>query len=304
MLGVQGAMLGVRRAMLGVRRAMLGELADDVLDGTSDEYHEAAAPFAGTISGENAGEQNLVVLAADGDAATLRLIERELTAEGIAVVPARSGTHALLQFGHSRPDIVLLAETMPDFDGVVLMQTLKITGVPVILLMNYNDAAERVRALKLGADDCIVKPFVASELAARMRAVLRRTNRMYRSAQIVRFHDLEINLARHTVRRNGDLLELTPTEWRLFEYLMMNPGRLVLKEEILVAVWGPEYRDATDYLRVWIPLLRRRLGWRAAQSIKTVRGLGYIVDLPATEPGAKGGWVEDHATPRRSGRLG
>ena len=214
---------------------------------------------------------------------TLRLIERELTARGLAVVPARTGGEALLKFGQSRPDIVLLAATMQDIDQAVMMRTLRGTGVPVILLMDGKEAAERVRALDLGADDCLVKPFVASELAARMRAVLRRTNRGYRSERIVRFHDLEINLARHTVRRNGDLLELTPTEWRLLEYLMMNAGRLVLKEEILDAIWGPEYRDATDYLRVWIPLLRRRLGSRAAQAIKTVHGLGYVLNLPPTE---------------------
>jgi len=223
------------------------------------------------------------VLAADGDAAALRLIESELTAHGLAVVPVRTGGDALMRFGQSRPDIVLLAETMPDIDQAVMMRTLRGTGVPVILLMDGKEAAERVRALDLGADDCLVKPFVASELAARVRAVLRRTNRGYRSGHIVRFHDLEINLTRHTVRRNGDLLELTPTEWRLLEYLMMNAGRLVLKEEILDAIWGPEYRDATDYLRVWIPLLRRRLGSRAAQAIKTVHGLGYVLNLPPTE---------------------
>ena len=273
----------LRRMNLGVRRAMLGELADDLSDGTSDGYHEAGAYFAGAINGANDSERSLVVLAAGGDAATLRLIERELTARGLAVVPARTGVEALLKFGQSRPDIVLLAETMPDIDQAVILRTLRDTGVPIILLMGGNEAAERVRALDLGADDCLAKPFVASELAARMRAVLRRTNRGYPSGHIVRFHDLEINLVRHTVRRNGDLLELTPTEWRLLEYLMMNAGRLVLKEEILDAIWGPEYRDATDYLRVWIPLLRRRLGSRAAQAIKTVHGLGYVLNLPPTE---------------------
>ena len=149
--------------------------------------------------------------------------------------------------------------------------------------MNNNDAAKRVQVLELGADDCIVKPFAVPELAARMRAVLRRVGREYRPTQVVSVHDLEINLAKHTVGRNGDLLDLTPTEWRLLEYLTMNAGRLVLKEEILDAVWGPEYRDATGYLRVWIPLLRRRLGSQAAQAIKTVRGLGYVVNLPPAE---------------------
>ena len=96
-------------------------------------------------------------------------------------------------------------------------------------------------------------------------------------------YDLEINLAKHTVRRNGDLLDLTPTEWRLLEYLTMNAGRLVLKAEILDAVWGPGYRDATSYLRVWIPLLRRRLGPQAGQAITTVRGLGYVLNLPPPE---------------------
>ena len=169
----------LRRVNLGVRRAMLGELADDLSDGKSEGYHEVAAPFAGINAGTG-GEQNLVVLAVDGDAASLSLVERELTAEGMAVVPASSGSQALLQFGQSRPDIVLLAETMPDFDGVAAMQTLKSTGVPVILLMNANDPAERVRVLELGADDCIVKPFAIPELAARIRAVLRRVNREYR----------------------------------------------------------------------------------------------------------------------------
>jgi DNA-binding response OmpR family regulator len=232
------------------------------------------------------------------------MIETELTARGVAVVPVRTGGEALMRFGQSRPDIVLLAETMPDVDQAVILRTLRDTGVPVILLMGGNEAAARVRALELGADDCLAKPFVASELAARVRAVLRRTNRGYRSGHIVRFHDLEINLTRHTVRRNGDLLELTPTEWRLLEYLIMNAGRLVLKEEILDAIWGPEYRDATNYLRVWIPLLRRRLGSQAAQAIKTIRGLGYIVILPVAEPGAKRGMGGQHASAESYERLG
>ena len=153
-----------RRAMLGLRRAMLGELANDLSDGTSDGYHEAAAHFAGTIAGENGGDQNLVVLAADGDAAALRLIEDELTAHGLAVVPVRTGGEALMRFGQSRPGHSSTCRDHARHRPDGMMQTLRDTGVPVILLMAGNEAAERVRALELGADDCLAKPFAAPSL--------------------------------------------------------------------------------------------------------------------------------------------
>jgi DNA-binding response OmpR family regulator len=150
-------------------------------DALAGGHHEPGGLSAGKARGRTGEERSVVALAADDDPSTMKLIERELTAEGIAVVPARSGGHALLQFGQSRPDIILLANTMPDLDGVTVMQTLKSTGVPVILLMNGTDAAERTRVLELGADDCLVKPFVVPELAARIRAVLRRVNGGYRA---------------------------------------------------------------------------------------------------------------------------
>ena len=136
--------------------------------------------------------------------------------------------------------------------------------MPVILLTAKGSTADKAKGLDLGADDYIAKPFHPDELAARVRAVIRRSSGVEPGAGIVAFDDIEIDLERRMVRRNGELVQLSRTEWLLLQHLAAHAGKVVLHTELLTKVWGPEYRDDLQYLRVWIsprpPQARREAG--------------------------------------------
>jgi two-component system KDP operon response regulator KdpE len=143
---------------------------------------------------------------------------------------------------------------------------------------------ESVRALDMGADDVLVKPFSPEELSARARAVLRRTN-SHKPGMVVRMGDVEVDLERHTVARHGAPVRLTRTEWMLLEHLIANAGHVLMNRDLLEKVWGPEYTNDLQYLRVWISRLRRKLEMDPASPrfIKTYAGIGYMLDLHEAE---------------------
>ena len=154
--------------------------------------------------------------------------------------------------------------------------------VPVILLTAKGSTADKAKGLDLGADDYIAKPFHPDELAARVRAVIRRSSgaqpgRRGRSA----FDDVEIDLERRMVTRDGELVQLSRTEWLLLQHLAANAGKVVLHTELLTKVWGPEYRDDLQYLRVWVSRVRRKLGAEPGEPgrIRTFQGIGYLLDV-------------------------
>ena len=223
-----------------------------------------------------------LVLVADDEPRITKLVSIALSEEGFRVVTATGGEDALAKAEEIRPDIVLLDIVMPDLDGIEVMRQLREQRpVPVILLTAKGATADKAKGLDLGADDYIAKPFHPDELAARVRAVIRRSSGVEPGAGVLAFDDIEIDLERRMVRRNGELVQLSRTEWLLLQHLATHPGKVVLHTELLTKVWGPEYRDDLQYLRVWISRVRRKLGAKPGEPgrIKTFQGIGYLLDV-------------------------
>jgi two-component system KDP operon response regulator KdpE len=224
-------------------------------------------------------------MAVDDEAGILRLIKLELSTQGFRVVTASSGEEALRTAEEQRPDIALLDIVMPEMTGLEVMRRLRErSSIPVILLTAKGSEADKVRGLELGADDYLAKPFSPEELSARVRAVLRRTVGSSNTENIVHVGNIEIDLNRRLVKREGEIVTLTRTEWMLLQHLAANAGKIMLNAELLSKVWGPEYRDDLQYLRVWVSRLRRKLEEDPSKPkmIKTFQGIGYMLDVPGT----------------------
>lgn len=232
-----------------------------------------------------------LVLAVDDEVGILRLLRIELNAHGFRVVTATNGEDALRIAEEQRPDICILDIVMAEMSGLEVMRRLREhSNMPVILLTAHGRDADRVRGLELGADDYVVKPFHADELAARVRAVLRRANGRTGDS-LIRAAGVEIDLDRRLVRRHGEQVQLTRTEWLLLESLAANAGKVMLNQELLSRVWGPEYRDDLQYLRVWVSRLRGKLEEDPSNPVflKTRYGIGYILEADeASEPARSG----------------
>lgn len=227
-----------------------------------------------------------LVLAIDDEAGILRLIKLELSGQGFRVLTAETGDDGLRIAEEQRPDIVLLDIVMPEMTGLEVMRALRDrSNVPVILLTAKGSDADKVRGLEMGADDYLAKPFSPEELSARVRAVLRRAIGSDSGETIVRAGDLEIDLGKRLVTRNGEIITLTRTEWMLLQHLAAHPGRIMLNQELLSKVWGPEYRSDLQYLRVWVSRLRTKLETNRSepQLIKTFQGIGYMFNIPKAE---------------------
>ena len=222
------------------------------------------------------------VLIVEDETALLTLLRYNLEKEGFAVSAAHDGEEALLQLKEAKPDAVLLDWMLPRVSGIEVCRQIRRTpawrDLPVIMLTARGEEGDRVRGLDSGADDYVVKPFSPNELIARLRAVIRRA-RPAANAETLRFSDLALDLSAHKVSRNGKLIHLGPTEFRLLRFLMERPGRVFSREQLLDAVWG---RDAEVELRtvdVHIRRLRKALnGGGRTDVIRTVRAAGYALD--------------------------
>jgi two-component system, OmpR family, KDP operon response regulator KdpE len=224
-----------------------------------------------------------LILAVDDEPGVLRLIKLELSSQGLRVVTASDGEEALRMAEQQRPDIVILDIMMPDITGLEVMRRLRErSSVPVILLTAKDHDQDKVKGLDMGADDYLVKPFNPEELSARVRAVLRRGIRTGEGGEdnIVTVGNVEIDLTRRLVKKNGEVVSLTRTEWMLLQQLAANAGKVMLNTELLSKVWGPEYRDDLQYLRVWVSRLRGKLEAEPSKPtiIKTLQGIGYLLD--------------------------
>lgn len=226
-----------------------------------------------------------LILAVDDEPGILRAVKLELSSQGFRVITASEGAEALKLAEQYRPDLVLLDIVMPDSNGLEVMRELRErTDTPIILLTAKRSDSDKVRGLELGADDYLGKPFSLEELTARVRAVLRRASGVSNAETVVRAGAVEIDLGRRLVKRNGELVNLTRTEWMLLQHLAANAGKVMLNAELLTKVWGPEYRSDLQYLRVWVSRLRKKLEDDTSKSslIKTFQGTGYMLDTESS----------------------
>jgi len=201
------------------------------------------------------------ILAVDDDPALLRTLTINLRARGYQVETAGDGRSALQVVAERRPDLVLLDLGLPDIDGIsVLTQLRSFAAVPVLVLSARHASDDKVEALDLGADDYVTKPFGMEELLARIRAALRHSPLAASTPpRVVEAGNLRLDLSDQTAERGGEAVHLTPTEWRLIEVLTRHPGQLVRQSDLLREVWGPSYHRETNYLRVYLANLRRKL---------------------------------------------
>ncbi len=220
------------------------------------------------------------ILVVDDEPRMVQLITMNLKLEGFDVISAPDGYQALEKVTKEIPDMVILDIMMPDMDGFETLKKIReISSVPVIFLSVKGEEFDRVRGLDLGADDYITKPFGPKELISRIKAVLRRTepDGTNRKTEIVVDNDLKIDFDQRKVWARGKEVRLRPTEYRLLYQLVNNPGKLLTHETLLARVWGPEYQDEDQYVRLYITYLRQKIEKdpKNPQYILSERGLGY-----------------------------
>jgi len=221
-----------------------------------------------------------LILIADDEARMRRFIQMNLTLEGYRVVEAGNGLEALDHVRADLPDLVLLDVMMPELDGFEALRIIReISTVPIIMLTVRDDESDKVKGLELGADDYVTKPFSPRELASRIKAVLRRTElESVADKSIIKVDDyLQIDLNRRQVFVGGKEIKLRPTEYRLLYHLVLNAGQTLTHEIILSKVWGYEYRDESQYVRLYITYLRQKIEPDPSDPkyILTNRGMGY-----------------------------
>ncbi|WP_037908804.1 response regulator [Actinacidiphila yeochonensis] len=221
------------------------------------------------------------VLVVDDEPQLVRALVINLRARHYDVDAAPDGAGALRLAATHHPDVVLLDLSLPDMDGAQVIRGLRgWTRVPIIVLSARHASKEKVQALDAGADDYVTKPFGMDELLARLRAALRRAepgSGAPADQAVVVTESFTVDLAAKKVRSNGADVRLTPTEWHLLEVLVRNPGRLVTQTQLLQEVWGPTYRSETNYLRVYLAQLRRKLEPDPSRPrhLITEPGMGY-----------------------------
>ncbi len=225
------------------------------------------------------------ILIVDDEPRIVRLVSQVLKAIGYDVCSADRGQAALDLIPLERPALVLLDIMLPaELDGFEVCRRIReFSDVPVIMLTAKASDADVLRGFDAGADDYLTKPFNAQELVARVRAVLRRSHHAEETITTTwKCGELEINFPRRTVTVRGQPVSLTRTEYALLRELAVNANRVLLHEDLLTRVWGPEYRDDIDYLRAYIRYLRRKIETDPANPryILTSSGVGYVLACP------------------------
>jgi two-component system KDP operon response regulator KdpE len=228
------------------------------------------------------------ILVVEDQPRVVRLVSEVLKAVGYQVLAAGDGKRALEMVSLEQPDLVLLDILLPgSMDGYEICRQLReFSTVPVIMLTAKAGDADVLTGFDAGADDYLTKPFNAKELLARVKAVLRRSQRPEEiTTAAFACGDLTIDYARHAVSRGGETVSLTRTEYALLRELALNANRVLSRPDLLTAVWGPEYRDEVDYLRAYMRYLRRKIEVDPSNPcyILTLPGTGYMLSCPDDE---------------------
>ncbi len=224
---------------------------------------------------------NPLVLVVDDEKPMREFVRRNLEVRGFSVLTAGNGLEALAQHNTNNIDLLILDVMMPHMNGLETIRRIRESSmVPIIVLTALGEEDDKVRAFDLGADDYLTKPFGVGELLARVRAVMRRASWSEPAGEPSRLMRgyIRVDRDRHSVQVRGREVEMTPTEMSLLIYLMENAGRVLTHRDILRRVWGPEYGDETEYLRVYVGRVRQKIEEdpAAPRLIETVRGLGYM----------------------------
>jgi len=225
------------------------------------------------------------VLIVDDEVRIVKFLDLKLKASGYEVLTANNGLEALAQVQTQEPDLVVLDVIMPGMDGFETLKQIRVmSSVPVIILSAVEGNLDKIKGLKLGADDYLAKPFNPDELVARIEAVRRRMmpaeNR--KIVDVITLGHVTLNQKNHLAMVDGKEIQLTRIEWLLLSELIRNAGKLMLYGDLLTRVWGPEYRNDVQILRTWVSRLRRKIEKDGDSSplIRTVPKTGYMISQP------------------------
>ena len=221
------------------------------------------------------------LLVVDDEPNIRELLSTSLRFAGVEVIAAANGREALAAAEEHNPDLAVLDVMLPDMDGFTVTRRLRAAGrhFPVLFLTARDDTEDKVTGLTVGGDDYVTKPFSLDEVVARIRAVLRRTQPMEDDDAVLRVADLELDDDAHEVRRAGKTVELSPTEFKLLRYLMLNPNRVLSKAQILDHVWEYDFNGDASIVESYISYLRRKVDIDSSLPalIQTKRGVGYVL---------------------------
>jgi len=223
------------------------------------------------------------VLVVDDEPGITDLVSMALRYEGLTVEVVHTGRDALRAVDGFRPHLMVLDVMLPDLDGFEVLQQLSDDSarVPVIFLTAKDGLEDKLRGFTLGGDDYVTKPFSVEELIVRTRAILRRVHEIHEDSGILRWADLALDEDQHEVTRAGVVIDLTPTEFKLLHYLLLNSDRVVSKAQILDRVWHYDFDGNDNVVEIFISSLRRKLEAHGPRLIHTVRGVGYRLRRPA-----------------------
>jgi len=223
------------------------------------------------------------VLVVDDEPGITDLVSMALRYEGLTVEVVHTGRDAIRSVDVFRPHLMVLDVMLPDLDGFEVLRQLSgdHPRVPVIFLTAKDGLEDKLRGFTLGGDDYVTKPFSVEELIVRTRAILRRVHEIHEDSGVLRWADLVLDEDQHEVTRSGVVVDLTPTEFKLLHYLLLNSDRVVSKPQILDRVWHYDFDGNDNVVEIFISSLRRKLEAHGPRLIHTVRGVGYRLRRPA-----------------------
>jgi len=219
------------------------------------------------------------ILVVDDEDGIRDLISDALSIGGFEVESSPDGLQALKTIRDHRFDLLILDVNMPKMDGFALLEKIRTDGIdtPVIMLSARGQKVDINQGLRLGADDYMTKPFGLEELSLRINAILKRTNKTAAEMTVIKFGPIEMNLDLYQVLFNNEVIDFSPTEFRLLEKLISNNGKVLSKESLMSSVWGIDYESESTVVDTYISYLRRKLHRDGFEGIKTVRGVGFQI---------------------------